>query len=367
MRPRHADYMAHALRLAHRGWYSAPPNPRVGCVLVQEQRIVGEGWHARTGQPHAEINALRDAETRGRNTVGATAYVTLEPCCHQGRTPPCTDAMIAAGIGRAFIGMRDPNPRVAGRGIAALGAAGIEVETGLLEADCRALNPGFISRMSQGRPLVRLKMAMSLDGRIAAASGESQWITGEAARSDVHRLRAQAGAVLTGSETALADDPSLNVRLPGEWRQPLRVVLDTRLRLPPTARMLDLPGRTIVMTAAQAGPDWDALAVAGAQLYRMPTAGAHLDLHAVLFALATEEINEVLVEAGPTLGGALLEAGLVDELVLYIAPSLLGDQGRGLLNLAGVRHLADRVALDIVDVRAVGGDWRITARPAQGT
>lgn len=367
-----AMHMARAVALARRGWYGTPPNPRVGCVLVRDGAVIGEGWHARTGGAHAEVNALRDAEARAGGARGATAYVTLEPCSHRGRTPPCTRALIDAGVARVVVGMRDPNPQVAGRGIEALAAAGIEVAAGPLGDDCRALNPGFAQRMTAGRPRVRVKLAMSLDGRTAGPDGESQWITGEQARADVHRLRAESGAILTGSGTALADDPSLTVRLPeeeapgGVWRQPLRAVVDTRLRLPPTARMLGLPGRTLVFTAAAAGRSWDALAVAGAELRRLPKAAGGLDLDAALRILAEEEINDVLVEAGPTLAGRLIAAGLADELVLYVAPGLIGDGGRGMVSLPGVTRLADRRPLRIVEIRAVGADWRIVARPEGG-
>lgn len=358
--------MANAASLARRGWYTTPPNPRVGCVLVRDGQVIGEGWHAAAGGAHAEINALRDAQQRFGGAQGATAYVTLEPCCHHGRTPPCTKALIQAGVTQVFVGMQDPNSLVAGAGVRELQAAGIDVQTGLLAADCAALNAGFITRMTQGRPRVRLKLAMSLDGRTAAANGQSQWITGQAARDDVHRLRAESGAVLTGIGTVLADDPSLNVRLPENddqaWRQPLRVVLDTHLRLPPGARMLGLPGRSLVLTAAPAGAHWDALAVTGAELRQLPIAGAHLNLHEVMRLLAAEHINDLWVECGATLAGALVTAGLVDELLLYMAPSLIGDAGRGLLELPGAKTLDERVALEINDIRAVGRDWRISAR-----
>lgn len=359
----HEQCMAQALRLARRGWYSTPPNPRVGCVIMRDGQIIGEGWHAQAGGPHAEINALRDAQQRFGGARGASVYVTLEPCCHQGRTPPCTGALIKAGVKAVYLGHEDPNTLVAGAGVTALRQAGITVQTNILQAACTALNPGFIMRMTQARPRVRVKLAMSLDGRTAAANGQSQWITGEAAREDVHRIRAESGVVLAGIGTVLADDPSLNVRLPGEWRQPLRVVLDTNLQLPLSAKMLNLPGRTLVLTAQQAGANWDALAVAGADLYRMPQAGQRLNLHEVMRLLAQEQINDVLVESGPTLASALVAAGLADELIVYVAPSLIGDAGRGLLNLPGAQGLQDRIALDVQDIRAVGADWRITARP----
>lgn len=359
----HEHFMAQALRLARRGWYSTPPNPRVGCVIVRDGQIIGEGWHAQVGGPHAEINALRDAQQRHGGARGAAVYVTLEPCCHQGRTPPCSRALIDAGVKTVYVGHQDPNTLVAGAGIAALRAADITVQAGVLRAACAALNPGFITRMTQARPRVRVKLAMSLDGRTAAANGESQWLTGAAARTDVHRLRAESGVVLAGIGTVLADDPSLNVRLPGEWRQPLRVVLDTALQLPPSAKMLALPGRTLVLTAQQAGADWNALAVAGASLRRVPRAGQRLNLHEVMRLLAQEQINDVLVESGPTLAGALVAAGVVDELIIYVAPSLIGVAGRGLFNLPGAQGLKDRIALDVQDIRAVGTDWRVTARP----
>jgi diaminohydroxyphosphoribosylaminopyrimidine deaminase/5-amino-6-(5-phosphoribosylamino)uracil reductase len=355
-------HMARALELARQGLYTTHPNPRVGCVVVRDGQVVGEGWHRRAGEPHAEIHALAAAGDRAR---GATAYITLEPCCHHGRTPPCSEALIAAGVKRVVVAMQDPNPQVAGGGLAALRASGIETAYGLLEAEARALNRGFISRMTRGRPWVRIKAGMSLDGRIAAANGESRWITGEAAREDVHRLRAEAGAVISGIGTVLADDPSLNVRLPGEWDPPLRVVLDTQLRMPELARMLGLPGRTLVLTAeAEDSSAWKALTRSGAELHRLPAVNGQLDLAAVLALLGRLQVNELLVEAGPTLSGALLQAGLTDELVLYFSPCLLGDHARGLVHLPGLNTLAQRLPLQIDEVRAIGQDWRIMARPA---
>lgn len=360
--PGDADYMAIAVALARRGWYGTPPNPRVGCVLVREDRVIGEGWHQQAGGPHAEIHALRDADQRVGGASGATAYVTLAPCCHSGRTPPCTDALIEAGITRAVIGMNDPNPQAGAHSVAALEAAGMDVTTGVLEADCRALNPGFITRMTEGRPRVRVKLAMSLDGRTAGADGESQWITGAAARDDVHRLRAESGAVVTGIGTALADDPSLTVRLAGDWRQPLRVVLDSDLQLAPTAAMLAQPGRSMVLTAAKPA-DHGALTAAGAELREVAAGEGGLDLAAVLRILADEQINDVLVEAGPILAGAFLGAGVTDELIMYMAPTLIGDAGRGLMTLPGITRFAERQSLNIADIRAIGDDWRIIARP----
>ena len=359
MSPDDYRYMARALTLARRGLYSTDPNPRVGCVLVREGVIVGEGWHERAGEAHAEVIALDAAGERAR---GATAYVTLEPCCHYGRTPPCTDALLNAGVTRVVAAMADPNPQVAGRGLALLRAAGVVVECGLLETEARALNPGFIQRMTTGRPWVRVKLAMSLDGRTALASGESQWLTGEAARQDVQRLRARASAILTGIGTVLADDPSLNVRLPEAERQPLRVILDTELRTPPTARTLRLPGSVLIFTAVADPATQAPLRAAGADIVVVPRTERGLNLHAVMAELARRECNEVHVECGPTLAGALLQAGLVDELVIYMAPLLLGDKARGLFQLPELTRMSERRELEILETRAVGTDWRITIR-----
>ncbi|HUM93197.1 MAG TPA: bifunctional diaminohydroxyphosphoribosylaminopyrimidine deaminase/5-amino-6-(5-phosphoribosylamino)uracil reductase RibD [Candidatus Competibacter sp.] len=353
-------FMARALTLARRGLYSTDPNPRVGCVLVREGTIVGEGWHRRAGEPHAEANALDAAGARAR---GATAYVTLEPCCHYGRTPPCTDSLLNAGISRLVAAMLDPNPQVAGKGLAILRDAGLAVECGLLEADARALNPGFIWRMTSGRPFVRVKLAMSLDGRTALASGESQWLTGEAARGDVQRLRARSSAVLTGSGTLLADDPSLNIRLPEAERQPLRVILDTDLRTPPTAKTLRLPGSTLIFTAVADAARQAPLRSGGAQIAVVAAVDGGLNLHAVMAELGRRECNELQVECGPTLAGALLQARLIDQLVIYVAPLLLGDQARGLFQLPELTQMRDRWALELLETRAVGRDWRLTLRP----
>ncbi|MFL6652564.1 MAG: bifunctional diaminohydroxyphosphoribosylaminopyrimidine deaminase/5-amino-6-(5-phosphoribosylamino)uracil reductase RibD [Sulfurifustaceae bacterium] len=359
-----ARHMARALHLAARALYTTDPNPRVGCVIVKDDQILGEGWHVRAGEPHAEVLALREAGERAR---GADVYVTLEPCNHHGRTPPCTDALRRAGVGRVFAAMRDPNPLVDGKGFERLRAAGIECRDGLLQAEAEALNPGFISRMRRGRPYVRLKVAASLDGRTAMANGESQWITGEAARLDVQRLRARSSAILTGIETVLADDPALTVRAFDIGRQPLRVVVDSRLRLPAGARMLRLPGATLVATTSSDPARSNALRAAGADVLQLPAVAARVDLRALLERLAERQVNEVLVEAGPVLSGALLAERLIDELILYLAPALLGDTARGMLHLPVLRSLKDRVQLHITDVRAVGAVWKISAKPEAET
>lgn len=361
------ELMAEALRLARRGLYSAHPNPRVGCVIVRDGCIVGAGYHRRTGEVHAEIHALREAGDAAR---GASVYVTLEPCSHYGRTPPCSDAVIAAGVDRVVAAMRDPDPRVAGAGLARLREAGIQTECGVLEGEVRELNAGFVSRMTRGRPWVRVKLAMSLDGRTAMPSGESRWITSEAARRDVQFLRARSGAIMTGIGTLLRDDPSLNVRLAppvlgldSEVLQPLRVVLDTELQTPPTARLFSLPGRTLIFTAVDDAHRTAALEHAGAEVVRSPRTEGGLDLVAVLEDLGRREINEVQVEAGAILAGALLQAGLIDELTLYVAPHVMGNEARGLLHLPGMDRMQDRIELDIRDVRSIGPDLRITAHP----
>lgn len=359
------QFMARAIRLARRGLYTTDPNPRVGCVLVKEGVIVGEGYHQRAGEPHAERNALAVAGARAR---GATVYVTLEPCCHHGRTSPCSDALIEAGVSRVVAAMQDPNPRVSGQGLEQLRQAGIEVEVGLLEAEARALNPGFIRRQLGGLPYVRCKLAMSLDGRTAMANGESKWITGPDARQDVHRLRARSSAIITGIETVLADDPSMNARLDdgAEVCQPLRVVLDSGLRMPPEAKML-MPGVTLVVCCPEADMERQSrLKQSGAEVVRLERCGERVDLELVLQLLAGREINEVLIEAGAVLAGAFVSMGLVDELVIYVAPHLMGTSARGLLELPGLENMQDRLELDVCDVRQVGRDMRITARPVLG-
>lgn len=359
------QYMARALQLAAHGLYTTHPNPRVGCVIVRagdiNGEIIGEGWHIRAGEPHAEIHALAQA---GAHARGATVYVTLEPCCHHGRTPPCTDALIGAGVARVVAAMVDPNPKVAGQGLARLAAAGIVTESGVLQAQAEALNAGFMMRMRARRPYVRCKLAMSVDGRTAMASGESKWITSGAARADVQRLRAGSSAILTGIGTVLADDPALTVRLDNAVvRQPLRVVVDGQLRMPPQARLLHESGRTLIVTTAQDRARSDRLTHENVTVSVQPARPGGVDLAALMQMLATEhEINEVLVEAGPTLNGALLNAGLIDEVIIYMAPHLMGDAARGLFHLPALQQMSQRVALDIQDIRAVGCDWRITAK-----
>ncbi|MDE2365882.1 MAG: bifunctional diaminohydroxyphosphoribosylaminopyrimidine deaminase/5-amino-6-(5-phosphoribosylamino)uracil reductase RibD [Betaproteobacteria bacterium] len=351
-------HMAQALRLAEKGLYSTSPNPRVGCVIVRNGQVVGSGWHERAGQPHAEINALKAAGPAAR---GATAYVTLEPCSHHGRTPPCAEALIEAGVAKVIMAMQDPNPLVAGRGCTLLREAGIEVQTGLMEAEASTLNIGFVSRMTRNRPWVRMKIAASLDGKTALNNGASQWITGEAARRDGHRLRARSCAILTGIGTVLADNPELSVRHVDTPRQPLRAVVDSRLDIPVDARLLRGAGELIFTANASEGKI-GALRDVGARVIVLPDGGNRVDLTGMMHALADFEINEVLVEAGRNLNGALLAAGLVDELVIYLAPYLIGDEARGMAKLQELTRLTEKRALKIHDVRAVGSDIRIIAR-----
>jgi diaminohydroxyphosphoribosylaminopyrimidine deaminase / 5-amino-6-(5-phosphoribosylamino)uracil reductase len=353
-----SQWMAQALRLAERGLYTTSPNPRVGCVLVNKNQVVGEGWHERAGEPHAEVHALRVA---GELARGATAYVTLEPCSHHGRTPPCADALIAAGVSRVVAAMQDPNPLVAGQGLQKLHAAGIETECGLMEATARELNIGFVSRMARGTPWVRSKIAASLDGRTALANGTSKWITGAAARRDVQHWRARSCAVLTGIGTVLTDDPQLNVREIASGRQPLRAVLDSELRISPGAKILQ-GGATLIYTASSDAAKQQAIKACGADVITLAGADGKVNMSAVMQDLARRGINEVLVEAGRNLNGALLKAGLVDELVLYLAPQLLGDAARGLADLGELTQLQQRVALQWNDVRQVGSDLRIVAK-----
>jgi diaminohydroxyphosphoribosylaminopyrimidine deaminase / 5-amino-6-(5-phosphoribosylamino)uracil reductase len=353
------EHMAEALRLAEQGLYTTDPNPRVGCVLVKNGVVIGRGFHHKAGEAHAEILALQQA---GERACGAHVYVTLEPCTHFGRTGPCVDALLSARVARVIAAMSDPNPK-AGGGLEKLRAAGIETAVGLMEAEAQALNPGFVSRMTRGRPWVRSKLAVSLDGRTALASGVSKWISGAAAREDAQRWRARSSAVLTGIGTLLADDPALSVRLPGNWRQPTRIVLDTRLRTPPDARVLQQPGETIIATAVSDTQRYADLTSAGARILTLPVIEEHIDLVALMQLLAELEFNEVLVEAGTVLNGALLKAGLLDELIVYMAPKLLGNTARGMFDLPELRSLDERVALQLKDVRMLGTDVRYLASP----
>ncbi len=359
--------MARAIQLARRGLYTTHPNPRVGCVLVKEQQVIAEGWHQIAGQGHAEVNALHMAGSEAR---GATAYVTLEPCSHHGKTPPCAKALMEAGVARVVSAMVDPNPLVSGRGHKMLEEQGIKTAWGLLEAQARALNPGFIKRMTSGRPWVWCKSASSLDGRTAMASGESHWITGPAARQDVQRLRARCEAIITGVQTILHDDPSYTVRPEqwpaGEWPesfepiQPIRVVLDSRLSMPADSKILALPGQTWVVCARLDVSREKTLKEAGAQIFHVPdSTGSRVDLGQVLDLLGQHQVNEVLVEAGAELTGAFIGQGLVDEWWVYMAPSLLGDSARPLCRLPGMDTMTDKIGLRLKDIRQVGDDVRL--------
>ena len=352
--------MARALQLAERGLWTTSPNPRVGCVVVRDGKIVGEGWHEKAGEPHAEVHALRAA---GELARGATAYVTLEPCSHHGRTPPCAEALVAAGVSRVVAAMSDPNPLVAGQGLAMLRAAGIETACGLMENEARELNIGFVSRMTRGRPWLRLKVAASLDGKTALNNGVSQWITGLDARQDGHRWRARACAILTGIGTVRDDDPQLNVRAVETTRQPLRVVVDSRLETPLTARILQ-GGPVLVAVAVDDEKRANLLRSAGAEVLLLPNASGKVELKDLLEELGRRGINEVHAEAGFKLNGSLLREGLVDELLLYLAPCLIGHAASGLFNLPELTTLNDKRCLKIHDLRQVGADIRVVARLA---
>ncbi len=351
--------MARALRLAEQGLFSTSPNPRVGCVLVRDGEIVGEGWHEKAGGPHAEVHALRAAGERAR---GATAYVTLEPCSHHGRTPPCAEALIKAGVSRVVSAMQDPNPLVAGRGLALLQASGIETASGLLESEAQELNVGFVSRMTRGRPWLRLKAAASLDGKTALNNGLSQWITGPAARLDGQRWRARACAILTGIGTVRDDDPQLNVRDIDTPRQPLRVVVDSRLEISQAARILQGAGPVLVVAAVGDPGKVAQLADLGVEVAILPNASGKVDLAALLELLGGRGINEVHAEAGFKLNGSLLREGLLDELLLYLAPCLIGHQASGLFNLPELESLDGKRLLQLRDVRQLGEDIRLIAR-----
>ena len=362
--PSDDDLMRRALALAERGRPICPPNPSVGCVLVAgDGTVIGEGHTQAVGQAHAEVMALRDAAARGHAVAGATAYVTLEPCAHQGRTGPCCDALVAAGVRRVVAALADPNPRVGGQGLARLRAAGVEVQVGPGAAAARELNLGFFSRMVRGTPWVRLKAASSLDGRTALANGQSQWITSTAAREDGHAWRARACAVLTGIGTVLDDDPRLDVRLPGTLRQPALVIVDSQLRTPLHARLWDATARPILIyTAVTDSARQQALRARGAQVRTLPGADGRVDLAAMLAELAQRETNELHVEAGHRLNGALLRAGLADELLLYQAPRLLGE-GAGIAALGPFEALAQAPELAWHGIERVGPDLRLRARP----
>lgn len=351
------EWMTRALRLAARGLYTTTPNPRVGCVIVRQGQLVGEGAHLKAGEPHAEVHALRAA---GALAQGATAYVTLEPCSHFGRTPPCADALVQAGVSRVVVAMQDPNPLVAGQGIARLQAQGITVTVGVCEAQAQALNPGFVLRMTQQRPFVRLKLAASLDGRTALANGVSQWITSPEARRDVHHWRAQSCAIVTGIASIVKDNSSLTVRDVPTTRQPLRVILDSHLRIPVDARALQ-DGHALVAYAEGDAAKLEVLQVMGVRTLQAPNAQGQVDIAAVMQALTVLPCNEVLIEAGATLSGAFMQQGLVDELLLYYAPKLMGDESRGMLSLPAWTQMTETLSLQLQDVRQFGQDLRIRA------
>lgn len=351
--------MAAALQLARRGLFTTTPNPRVGCVLVKDGQVVGTGWHVRAGEPHAEVHALQAA---GEAARGATAYVTLEPCNHTGRTGPCVDALLQAGVIRVVAAMQDPNPLVAGKGLARLAAAGVQVESGLLESEARELNIGFVSRMTRGRPWLRMKIAATLDGKTALNNNQSQWITGPAARLDGHRWRARACAILTGFGTVKEDNPQLTVRDVDTDRQPLRVVVDSRLQIYPTARVL-AGGNALVVGAVEDAGRIAALRDVGAEVLILPNAGGKVDLAAMLQALAARGINEIHSEAGFKLNGSLLREGCVDEFLIYQAPMLVGDAAQGMCNLDEMTALTQACRLQVMERTMLGDDLRIIARP----
>lgn len=357
--------MTLALRLAEQGLYTTQPNPRVGCVIVKNQQVIGQGAHLKAGEPHAEVLALRQA---GAVATGADAYVTLEPCSHHGRTPPCVEALIKAGIQRVVVAMQDPNPLVAGQGVQRLQAHGMQVEVGLMEKEAAALNPGFISRMTRGLPYVRSKIGASLDGRTALNNGKSQWITSEPARLDVQHWRAQSCAIITGVGTVLADSPSLTVRLENPARQPLRVIVDSRLQTPVDCKMLDAAvmkhSPVLIAYANDVHQKREALTVAGAELLCLPAADSRVDLKALLLNLAQRDINEVLIEAGQGLNGALLQAKLIDEFIFYYAPKLMGVDAKGMFAIPELLEMQQAIDLQVLDVRQVGQDIRLRAKPA---
>jgi diaminohydroxyphosphoribosylaminopyrimidine deaminase/5-amino-6-(5-phosphoribosylamino)uracil reductase len=354
-------YMAHALRLAEQGLYTTTPNPRVGCVIVKNQKIVGEGAHLKAGEPHAEVHALRQAAGAAK---GADIYVTLEPCSHTGKTPPCVNAVIEAQPQRVIVAMQDPNPLVSGRGIAALRDAGIEVLVGVLEAQANALNVGFVSRMVRHTPYVRSKIAASLDGKTALENGQSQWITSAPARLDVQHWRAQSCAIISGIGTVLADDPSLSVRLPNARRQPLKVIVDSHLKTPVAAKVFQ-DGMALIAYAKDINHQSERLIAAGAQLLHCPNEAGQVDLKALLLALGQRGINDVMLEAGQGLNGAFLQADLVDEWLFYYAPKLLGGHAKALFSAPVFTSMQETIALTVLDVRQIGVDIRLRAKPAK--
>ncbi len=361
-------YMARAIALAQLGRFTTSPNPNVGCVIVRDNVIVGEGYHQKAGEPHAEVHALRMA---GDKAKGATAYVTLEPCSHYGRTPPCAEALINAGISRVVASMQDPNPQVAGRGLFMLQQAGVEVSSGLLMADAEAINKGFFKRMRTAFPFIQLKLAASLDGRTALASGESKWITSPEARQDVQALRAEASAILSTSNTVLADDPSLTVRwdeLPSDiqsiypqeaLRQPIRIILDRYNKVTPEHKVTQQDGPCWLV---RPNPDKTQFS-SQVEQFAIPEHGEGIDLVVMMMKLAKRNVNSIWVESGPKLAGSLLKLGLVDELIVYIAPKLLGNTARGLINLPELQHLKDAPNFEFTDVTQVGKDLRLRLRP----
>lgn len=351
------QHMARALQLAERGLTTTMPNPRVGCVIANEEEVISEGWHERAGEPHAEVHALRNAGTRAQ---GATAYVTLEPCSHFGRTPPCCDALVRAGVRRVVAAMQDPNPNVAGRGFERLRAAGIEVAVGLLEARARTLNEGFVSRMERGRPWLRIKSAASLDGRTALANGQSQWITSDEARADAQLWRARSCAILTGIGTVLADNPRLTVRGIHRVGQPLRVIVDSQLRTPLQASVLD-EGHALIATAVSDEARFEAYRQLGVEVISLPDHQGKVDLTRLMMELGARGLNEVLTEAGAELNGALIASECADSLLLYLAPCLLGMDGRGMFGLPTLDDLQQRKTLHVQQITPIGSDLRILA------
>lgn len=352
--------MSQTLRLAEGGFCTTHPNPRVGCMVVRDGEIVAEAWHRSAGEPHAEVLALRRAGERAR---GATVYVNLEPCCHQGRTAPCTTSLIEAGVARVVTSMEDPNPRVSNGGISQLRNAGIVVDVGVMREQAERLNRGFVHRMRHRRPWVTLKLAASMDGRTATASGESKWITSEASRADVQRLRAKSSAIMAGIGTVLADDPALTVRLEGFDRQPMRVIVDSKLTIDANARVMTPPGNVLIYTAIEDRARADRLTQTGADVVHLPGPDDRVDLGAMMEDLAARGVNELLVEAGRTLSGTLIGDDLINELILYLAPHLLGDVARGMFRLTDIERLSDRVEFEIEDVRRIGPDLRLILCP----